>query len=265
MISDIHNVSVSIEDKQLIKKVNLEGNLEDYKVLNGAFQVVLYNENYENVIKIPNLNHSDSFRLMRDSRMNDWPEDRLIPPTKYNDSQMIELYSLLTFHNENGFGPKVGRVFNIEVNGDTFLAFEMERCIHQEWFQFWLRREGRTGTPQDMDDLNTWTYNELNKPNGYIDMYRAENALKDNDENHVIHKKPIDSFSIGYKADCSIFLPDEDGDMTRCYDIDWNTIKAYFNRDFIDSIVPRYSSILDSNDFTKNKLSYDRHEIIEKL
>ena len=64
MISDIHNVSVSIEDKQLIKKVNLEGNLEDYRVLNGAFQVVLYNENYENVIKIPNLNHSDSFRLM---------------------------------------------------------------------------------------------------------------------------------------------------------------------------------------------------------
>jgi len=249
MIQDISNAGFTIENRIVTGIQNIEGNPSDWRTDNGSFQVILLNENFEYGIKIPNRNHGDSFKLMTCEGVSTWgrPAAQAAPIRKYTPYEFKATYALLEFHYEHGFGPKMGRIFDININGDTYFAFEQENLKQDSWCRYLSDREGIE--PNDEIALNTIIYNEHMKPGGFIEMYRNEDALHDYHGNHVIAKKTdYQNYDIDYKADCSIFWV-KDG-LPKCFDIDYNGITAYFKKPFIDKIIERYSGVMQERNFS---------------
>jgi hypothetical protein len=249
MILDINNISVEIEDRVVTKVTNLSGTPQDWILKSGSFQVVMINMDYDTIIKIPNISHGDSFKLMKCSGVATWgrPDDITRPITKYTPYQLKATYSLLQFHYENGFGPKVGRIFDININNETYFAFEQERLPEVSYFSF-LRKKYNI-PHNDTNAVNTVTYNEYMADDGIISLYKKHDALIKYDDNHIIaHKTDDQRYDIGYKADCSIFFM-KDG-KPKCFDIDYNGINAYFNPKFIDSLIEKYSKIIEEQNFS---------------
>lgn len=246
---DIKNVSVTIEDRVITSMSGLPGNVSDWYTRSGSFQVVLLNNNYDTCIKIPNVNHFDSFRLMVADRKYNEPNGKYLPIKKYTAEEMRRLYSLLMFQFENGIGNEVGRLFDITINGDTYFAFEVERLPERAWHQ----EVCETHNISDEDEINTWFYNELRKPGGIIELYRSNNALRNYDSNHILALKHPDSggkqYTVGAKSDVSIFFVDDNG-IPKMFDIDINTINAYFQDDFMNKIVKEYSSVIDERNYS---------------
>jgi len=167
---------------------------------------------------------------------------------KYTSHQFKALYSLLQFHYENGFGPELGRIIDININGETYFAFEQERLEVSDTYCAHLQQLHET-PDGDEDALNTVIYNDLTKPNGFLEMYEPHNALKDNRHNHVIAPKMEgQKYTIGYKADCSIFFM-KDG-HPKCFDVDYNTIQSYFNETFINGLIEKYSDLIQERNFS---------------
>jgi len=250
MIQDIKNVEFTLDDRVVISKNNIDGDVLDWKTDNGSFQVILVNPNFKYGLKIPNRNHGDSFKLMRCSGVSTWgrPKDEARPIKKYTSHQFKALYSLLQFHYENGFGPELGRIIDININGETYFAFEQERLEVSDTYCAHLQQLHET-PDGDEDALNTVIYNDLTKPNGFLEMYEPHNALKDNRHNHVIAPKMEgQTYTIGYKADCSIFFM-KDG-HPKCFDVDYNTIQCYFNETFINGLVEKYSDLIEERNFS---------------
>lgn len=249
MILDINNISVEMDDRIVTNVTNLAGTPQDWKLKNGSFQVVIINEDWDTLIKIPNISHGDSFKLMKCSGVVDWgrPDDIARPITKYTPYQLKATYSLLQFHYENGFGPKVGRIFDININNETYFAFEQERLPEVSYFSFLRRKYNIPGN--DINAVNTVTYNEYMDDDGIISLYKKHDALIKYDDNHIIaHKRDDQRYDIGYKADCSIFFM-KDG-KPKCFDIDYNGINAYFNPKFIDNLIEKYSKIIEEQNFS---------------
>ncbi len=249
MITDIKNVSISIQDRVITNLTNIEGNLSDWYHNNGSYQVAFMNNNFESIIKIPNRNHGDSAKLLDCSGVDTWgrPDDQARPINKYKPNEIKSLYALLQFHYDKGFGPKMGRIFDITINGETYIAFEQERLSGIPYVNHIAKENNLEVT--DYAKINTAIYNEMMKPNGFIEMYRPYDALKNEHNNHVISTKSDSRIiDIDYKGDCSIFFMD--GDNTLCFDVDYNTIRAYFNTPFIDKITQEYSDLIDERNFS---------------
>lgn len=251
MIQDIYNVRFTIEDKVVIGTENIDGNLADWKTDNGSFQVALINKKLKNIVKIPNINHGDSFKLMRCSGISSWgrPEEEKKPIRKYTSSEFKSVYALLQFHYENGFGPKMGRIFDVNINGETYFAFEQEKLPQSTYHRYLVEKHNLDNS--DVDAINTIVYNDHMKDGGFIDMYRKHDALTDNHQNHVVALKTHNqTYSVGYKADSSIFYMKDGDDKPKCFDVDYNTISAYFKEEFIEDLIEKYSDLIDERNFS---------------
>jgi|GEM_PF-4245571 len=249
MINDIKNVSISVQDRIITNLTNINGNLSDWYHNNGSYQVAFMNNTMESIIKIPNRNHGDSAKLLNCSGVDTWgrPSDQARPIKKYTPSQFKSLYALLQFHYDKGFGPKMGRIFDLVINGESYLAFEQERLSGLPYVNY-IAKENNLDV-YDYPKVNTAIYNEMMKPNGFIEMYRPYNALKNEHNNHVISTKSDDRITeIDYKGDCSIFFMA--GDKPLCFDVDYNTIEAYFNKPFIEQITEDYSDLIQERNFS---------------
>ena len=249
MILDINNINVEIEDKVVTKVTNLSGTPNDWKLQNGSFQVAMINRDYDTIIKIPNIGHGDSFKLMKCSGVSDWgrPDDEARPITKYTPYQLKATYSVLQFHYENGIGPKVGRIFDININNETYFAFEQERLPEYPYKSFLLKKYKLDF--DDEDGINTATYNEYMSDGGIISLYKKHDALLQYDNNHIIAPQHGNqSYTVKHKADCSIFFV-KDG-QPKCFDIDYNGITGYFNPTFIDNLIEKYSKTIKEQNFS---------------
>ena len=218
MISDIKNVGFTFNDRVLMSKTNVDGKLSEWKSWNGSFQVALINDNYDYLIKIPNINHGDSSKLLDCSGVATWgrPAEEAAPINKYTSYQIKATYALLQFHYENGFGPKMGRIFDVTVNGETYFAFEQEALPQNPYYRYLASKHN----VDDMDEnaINTLTYNEHIKEGGFIDVYKQHNALVNYNNNHVLAPAHADQdYTIGYKADASIFFMKDGDDKPKCF------------------------------------------------
>lgn len=247
---DIKNVSVTIEDRVITSISGLPGDMSDWYTRNGSFQVVLLNDNYDTCIKIPNVHHFDSYRMMKANRVYPTPNGQHDPIRKYTSTEMRKLYSLLMFHSENGIGNEVGRLFDININDDIYFAFEVERLND---YNTWTGRVKQDTNITDPDELNTWFYNELNKPDGLIELYKSRNALTTPDNNFLMALGHPDGngnqYTVGTKADVSIFFTDADGNP-KIFDVDINTINGYFEPKFIEEIVEEYASVIEERNYS---------------
>lgn len=253
MITNLQDIQINVDHYKVTSLKNIEGNVSDWYTRNGSFQAIFLNDSYEYGIKIPNFNHGDSAKLLGCHDINTWgrPEEEARPISKYSIDDIVRLYSLLQFHYDNGFGPKMGRIVDIEVNGSTYIGFEQERLVEYP-FPAYLR-ELYDIEYRDEDTLNTIMYNEILKPDMIMDVYKQNNALKSLTNNHIISKNhESQNYSVGYKADLSIFFCKNDTPV--CFDVDHNTIAAYFEAEFIDKIVEKYTPLISSRNYSKHQL-----------
>jgi len=247
---DLSNVSFTIQNGVVIGISGIPSSPTDWQVHRGSYQVALVNYNLDMCIKIPNYNNGDSIKLIYPNNLPStrWRNsgDENLPIVKYTSSQIKKLYALLLFHYENGIGPNVGRIFDVDINGDTYFAFEVQRLEQKEWWVYIRETMGL-----DDNAINTWVYDYFNKPGGIVELYKSYDALNNYENCHIIRKDEHDTkrFSIDYKAEHSIFFVDNNMNPL-CYDVDIHDISNYFKHTFIDNIVKKYSGIIEERNFS---------------
>ena len=230
MITDLKNISIKIQNREIVEIKGLSGKAQDWYVENGAYQVVLVNKDWDYIIKIPNRGYYDAYRLIRDN--NGFGELNFEDPiTKYSLDDIKKIYALFSFHYENKIGPSVGRIFEIKVNDEPYFGFEMERLTQIPWDKDIVNKTGIELS--DFDSINNFASKSINEPGGILYIYRIHHVLTDHNSSPFIMWDEADNLTLPFKVETSIFYGDGNG-KPLMYDVDINDIESHYNTAFIE-------------------------------
>lgn len=235
MITDPKNISITIQNRDIVGINGLSGTTQDWYVENGAYQVALMNKDWDYVIKIPNRGYFDAYRLIQDN--NGFEELNYEDPiTKYSLDDIKKIHALFSFHHENNIGPYVGRIFEIKVNDEPYFGFEMERLTQIPWDVDIVNKTGIE--PSDVDSINNFASKSINEPDGILYIYRTHNVLTNHNYNPFMMWDEADNLTLPYKVETSIFYGDGNGNPL-IYDVDTNDIERHYNTEFIENQIKK--------------------------
>lgn len=246
MIDIEAGVEIVFDNKKIISKKNLDGNLEDWTSDCGSWQVFMSNPNYKFGIKTSMFGHCDSYRLQRCEGIPTWEPERQhlnIDPTSLED--VYKTWSMFKFMHDGGFGPEPGRIFRAKYNNnpdEILWTFEIERLEWVPWHDWVRSRPGLDGT--DADAVNEWVFDHHLAEGGFVKYFLDAGALKDDGtQNFVIAKEPRERN--GYKAEMSIFTSAPDG-TPQCFDIDSRTVDAYLKPEWVEAKLEEYRPLYEA-------------------